>query len=29
MQTHNGYFLVSIVDNDYIRGDLFAIFEGL
>ncbi|GAQ85933.1 methylenetetrahydrofolate reductase [Klebsormidium nitens] len=28
-ETHDGYFLVSIVDNDYIRGDLFAIFEGL
>ncbi|KAK9912926.1 hypothetical protein M0R45_036759 [Rubus argutus] len=25
-EVHNSYFLVNLVDNDYIRGDLLAVF---
>ncbi|CAM6087661.1 unnamed protein product [Calypogeia fissa] len=28
-EVSNSYYLVSIVDNDYIKGDLFKVFEGL
>uniref|UniRef100_M1C550 Methylenetetrahydrofolate reductase n=1 Tax=Solanum tuberosum TaxID=4113 RepID=M1C550_SOLTU len=28
-QVQNSYFLVSLVDNDYINGDLFAIFKDM
>eukprot|EP00850_Spirogloea_muscicola_P007052 SM000034S12806 [mRNA] locus=s34:894582:899292:- [translate_table: standard] len=28
-EIHDTFYLVSIVDNDYIRGDLFAIFQDL
>ncbi|KAF3621494.1 Methylenetetrahydrofolate reductase 1 [Capsicum annuum] len=28
-QVQNSYFLVSLVDNDYINGDLFAIFKDI
>ncbi|CAN4114921.1 unnamed protein product [Withania somnifera] len=28
-QVRNGYFLVSLVDNDYINGDLFSIFTDI
>lgn len=26
LQVQNSYFLVSLVDNDYIQGDVFAVF---
>jgi len=29
LQIKSSYFLVSIVDNDYINGDLFSVFAGL
>lgn len=29
LQIKNSYFLVSMVDNDYIHGDLFSVFSGL
>lgn len=29
LQIKNSYFLVSMVDNDYIHGDLFTVFSGL
>ena len=28
-QVKDTYFLVSLVDNDYVGGDIFAVFEGL
>lgn len=28
-EVQSSYFLVSLVDNDYINGDLFAVFKGL
>jgi hypothetical protein len=28
-QIKNSYFLVSMVDNNYINGDLFSVFTGL
>lgn len=29
LQIKNSYFLVSVVDNDYIHGDLFSVFAAL
>lgn len=28
-EVQNSYYLVSVVDNDYIHGDLFSVFEEL
>jgi len=29
MQVKNSYYLVSLVENDYINGDIFAVFADL
>lgn len=29
LQVQSSYYLVSLVDNDYINGDLFAVFADL